>query len=94
MSETKVEAGGRDQRAGEDGHVDKIKEGKIRKLRRLPDLSRTVKSIYVTEKKPTLSAISAMLRKPGSPTSLPQDPGQGVYQDQPVDGCEQCCCGH
>lgn len=34
--------------------VDKVKDERIRKLRRLPELARIVKSVYVTEKKPAL----------------------------------------
>ena len=42
------------EQAAKEMSVDKVKEEKIRKLRRLPELSRIVKSIYVTEKKPAL----------------------------------------
>jgi len=42
------------EQAAKEMSVDKVKEEKIRKLRRLPEIARIVRSIYVTEKKPAL----------------------------------------
>ena len=42
------------EQAAKEMSVDKVKEEKIRKLRRLPEVARILKSIYVTEKKPAL----------------------------------------
>jgi len=42
------------EQAAKDMVVDKVKEDKIKQLRRLPEISRILKSLFVTERKPAL----------------------------------------